>query len=69
MKSTPCSGAINGLIATLRRQMEEIRQKDRTIRTASLKEQALLASDSTGPYTGAEDPVPSIVGRGPGSTV
>jgi DNA-binding NtrC family response regulator len=34
--------SINTLIATLKRQMEEIRQKDKTIRSASLKEQAFL---------------------------
>jgi DNA-binding NtrC family response regulator len=62
---TALQRAINGLIATLQRQMEEIRQKDRTIRTASLKEQALLAPTPMNPSPGPEDPVPSIVGCGP----
>jgi DNA-binding NtrC family response regulator len=57
--------AINALIATLTNQLEEIRRKDKTIRSASLKEKAFLdqvisepASDTTA------DPVPSIVGYG-----
>lgn len=62
---TTLQRAINGLIATLRQQMEEIRQKDRTIRSASLKEQAQLAIADGGKSANAEDPVPSIVGRGP----
>jgi DNA-binding NtrC family response regulator len=58
--------AINTLITTLKRQMEEIRQKDRTIRSASLKEQAQLDRITSEPAPGANaDPVPSIIGRGP----
>jgi DNA-binding NtrC family response regulator len=46
--------------------MEEIRQKDRTIRSASLKEQARLDRVIMGPATlAAGDPVPSIIGHGP----
>lgn len=56
--------ALNGLVAKLRQQMEEIRQKDRTIRSASLKEQALLAGGTPPAAAGAADPVPSIVGHG-----
>ena len=62
---TTLQRAINGLIAALQRQMEEIRQKDRTIRSATLKEQALLAPADTSKGSGAADPVPSIVGHGP----
>ena len=57
--------AINALIATLTTQLQEIRKKDQTIRSASLKEMAMLdqvigeaAADA------AADPVPSIVGQG-----
>jgi DNA-binding NtrC family response regulator len=57
--------AINGLIAALRQQMEEIRQKDRTIRSASLKELAQLTPADSGKGADTGDPVPSIVGRGP----
>ena len=58
--------AINSLITTLKRQMEEIRQKDRTIRSASLKEQARLDRVIMDPATlAAGDPVPSIIGHGP----
>jgi DNA-binding NtrC family response regulator len=58
--------AINTLIAALKRQMEEIRQKDRTIRSASLKEQAFLDQVISEPASdAAADPVPSIVGHGP----
>ena len=62
---TTLQRAINGLIDALKRQMEEIRQKDRTIRSATLKEQALLAPAGTSKGSGAVDPVPSIVGHGP----
>jgi DNA-binding NtrC family response regulator len=62
---TTLQRAINGLIDALKRQMEEIRQKDRTIRSATLKEQALLAPAGTSKGVGAVDPVPSIVGHGP----
>jgi DNA-binding NtrC family response regulator len=58
--------AINALIATLTSQVEEIRRKDKTIRSASLKEQAYLdqaVSDSASDP--AVDPVPAIVGQGP----
>ncbi|HWR91062.1 MAG TPA: sigma-54 dependent transcriptional regulator, partial [Desulfobacterales bacterium] len=58
--------AINALIATLTSQMEEIRRKDKTIRSASLKEQALLDQVISEPSSeAAVDPVPSIVGHGP----
>jgi DNA-binding NtrC family response regulator len=58
--------AINTLIATLKHQMEEIRQKDKTIRSASLKEKALLDQVIVEPASdGPADPVPSIVGLGP----
>ncbi len=58
--------AINTLIATLKHQMEEIRQKDKTIRSASLKEKALLDQVIAEPASdGPADPVPSIVGLGP----
>jgi DNA-binding NtrC family response regulator len=58
--------SINNLIATLKSQMEEIRQKDKTIRRASLKEQAFLDQVIAEPGSeGAADPVPSIVGQGP----
>jgi DNA-binding NtrC family response regulator len=57
--------AINTMIATLNRQLEEIRQKDRKIRSAILKEQAPLDRAITGaePDEGG-DRVPSIVGYG-----
>jgi DNA-binding NtrC family response regulator len=58
--------AINALIAAVTSQMEEIRRKDRTIRNASLKEQAVLHPPA--PEAGGDagiDPVPSIVGQGP----
>jgi methyl-accepting chemotaxis protein len=57
--------AINALIATLTNQLEEIRRKDKTIRSASLKEQALLDQVISEPASdAAADPVPSIVGYG-----
>lgn len=62
---TELQAAINALIATLTSQVEEIRLKDKTIRSASLKEQVhldLVVSDP--PYDPAVDPVPSIVGHG-----
>ena len=63
---TALQGAINSMIATVKRQMEEIRQKDQTIRSASLKEQAILdrAMEEPSPLALA-DPIPSIVGYGP----
>jgi DNA-binding NtrC family response regulator len=57
--------AINGMIATVKRQVEEIRQKDRMIRSASLKEQAPLESFALPAGLGGEDPAPAIVGYGP----
>jgi len=58
--------AINALIATLTNQLEEIRRKDKTIRSATLKEQAHLDQVVSDPaYDPAVDPVPSIVGHGP----
>ncbi|MGE5256976.1 MAG: sigma 54-interacting transcriptional regulator [Hyphomicrobiales bacterium] len=57
--------AINSLITTLKRQMEEIRQKDRTIRSASLKEQARLDRVIVDSAAASADPVPSIIGHGP----
>ena len=57
--------AINSMIATVKRQLEEIRYKDRLIRDASLKEQAPLESLSLPPGLSGDDPVPSIVGYGP----
>jgi DNA-binding NtrC family response regulator len=57
--------AINALLATLTSQLEEIRRKDKTIRSASLKEQALLDQVVGEPASeAAVDPVPSIVGHG-----
>ena len=57
--------AINALISTLTSQLEEIRRKDKTIRSASLKEQAYLDQDVSDPASDpAVDPVPSIVGHG-----
>jgi DNA-binding NtrC family response regulator len=57
--------AINTMIATLSRQVGEIRQKDRKIRSAILKEQALLDRATTGPDPDENrDRVPSIVGYG-----
>ncbi len=57
--------AINALIATLKRQLEEIRQKDKTIRSVSLKEEArFVRTLAESPGNGAADPVPSIVGSG-----
>jgi DNA-binding NtrC family response regulator len=57
--------AINGLIATLTSQLEEIRRKDQTIRSATLKEKALLDQVISEPAAdAAADPVPSIFGHG-----
>jgi DNA-binding NtrC family response regulator len=57
--------AINTMIATLNRQLEEIRQKDRKIRSAILKEQAPLDRAISGPEPDeSRDRVPSIVGYG-----
>ncbi len=62
---TVLQSAINGMIATVKRQMEDIRTKDRTIRHASLKEQADLNGGGPKPSPpAAADPVPSIVGSG-----
>jgi DNA-binding NtrC family response regulator len=62
---TVLQNAINALIATLTSQVEEIRRKDKTIRSASLKEQAHLDQVVSDPeYDPAVDPVPSIVGHG-----
>jgi len=63
---TALQGAINSMIATVKRQMEEIRLKDQTIRSANLKEQAFLGREAVepSPLTIA-DPIPSIVGYGP----
>lgn len=57
--------AFNTLAAELHRQADEIREKDRTIRAAHLKEQALLdrAVAAPLPETGG-DPIPTIVGYG-----
>jgi len=58
--------AINALIATLTSQVEEIRRKDKTIRSATLKEQAYLDQVVIDPASDLSvDPVPSIVGHGP----
>ena len=58
--------AINALIATLTTQLQELRKKDQTIRSASLKEMAMLDQVITEPAAdAAADPVPSIVGQGP----
>jgi DNA-binding NtrC family response regulator len=63
---TILQGAINTMIATVNRQMADIRNKDRTIRNASLKEQAFLDGATVEPPPPAGgDPVPSIVGFGP----
>lgn len=57
--------AVNALIATLTSQLEEIRRKDQTIRSATLKEKALLDHGTSEPASdAAADPVPSIVGQG-----
>lgn len=57
--------AINALIATLTTQLQEIRKKDQTIRSASLKEMAMLDQViSEAAADAASDPVPSIVGQG-----
>ncbi len=57
--------SINALIATLTSQLEEIRQKDKTIRSANLKEQAFLDQVIAEPASdGSVDHVPSIVGQG-----
>jgi DNA-binding NtrC family response regulator len=61
---TALQRAINSLITTLKRQMEEIRQKDRTIRSASLKEQAHLDWVTVDAAAATSDPVPSIIGYG-----
>jgi DNA-binding NtrC family response regulator len=58
--------AINALIATLTSQMEEIRRKDKTIRSATLKEKAFLDQIVSEPAPeAAVDVVPSIIGHGP----
>ena len=57
--------AINALIAALQRQVEEIREKDRAIRSVTLKEQAFVASAPAETAPPAEDPIPAIVGAGP----
>jgi DNA-binding NtrC family response regulator len=63
---TVLKNAINALAADLKRQAEEIRERDRAIRGARLKEQALLdrAAATPLPETGS-DPIPAIVGCGP----
>jgi DNA-binding NtrC family response regulator len=58
--------AINALIAAVGRQVEEIRRKDQTIRSASLKELAFIDPVGSEPASDPTvDPVPSIVGQGP----
>jgi DNA-binding NtrC family response regulator len=62
---TALQKAINALIATLKHQLEEIRKKDKTIRSVSLKEEAQLGrSFSEGSESGPADPVPTLVGCG-----
>jgi DNA-binding NtrC family response regulator len=57
--------SINAMIAALMRQLEEIREKDQTIRSANLKEEAVLDGWlGVLPGDGTEDPVPAIVGQG-----
>lgn len=63
---TVLQDAINTMISTLRDQMAEIRQKDRTILDANLKEQADLDPEcASPPPANGLDPIPSIVGHGP----
>ncbi len=63
---TILQGAINTMIATVKRQLADIRRKDRTIRDASLKEEAFLdGAAAEAPPPAGGDPVPSIVGSGP----
>jgi DNA-binding NtrC family response regulator len=58
--------AINALAAELQRQADEIREKDRFIRAALLKEQALLdRAVADPPAEVRKDPIPAIVGYGP----
>ncbi len=58
--------AINTLAAELVRQANEIRAKDHTIRTAQLKEQALLDRAVAAPLPApGSDLIPAIVGYGP----
>jgi DNA-binding NtrC family response regulator len=57
--------AINTMISTMKRQVQELRQKDRTIRNANLKEQAELEMDFPVMASGnGTDTIPSIVGVG-----
>ena len=63
---TTLQGAINTMIATVKRQLADIRRKDRTIRDASLKEEAHLdGAAAEAPPPAGGDPVPSLVGSGP----
>lgn len=63
---TALERAINTMILTVKRQMEEIRQKDRAILNANLKEQAQLRPGPVGTSaSNGSDPIPSIVGQGP----
>ena len=63
---TLLKNAINALAADLQRQAAEIRERDRAIRGARLKEQALLDQAVTDPPAEVrEDPIPAIVGYGP----
>jgi DNA-binding NtrC family response regulator len=57
--------AINTMITTVQRQVEEIHHKDRLIRSASLKEQVSLDHCAIPAGISGEDPAPAIVGYGP----
>ncbi|MBN2140829.1 MAG: sigma 54-interacting transcriptional regulator [Desulfovibrionaceae bacterium] len=58
--------AVNGMISTMKDQMEEIRIRDETIRSVRLKQKAPIDEAMFGPLDEqARDPLPEILGQGP----
>ncbi|WP_243545374.1 sigma 54-interacting transcriptional regulator [Pseudodesulfovibrio tunisiensis] len=59
------TSSINGIIRKVKSQLEEIRQKDRTIQSVNLRERASLARERQVLAEAQDGDMPEIVGTGP----